>query len=243
MSIGTRQQRGAALMMLLMILGLAGAFFAMRTLGGARQQVEQEKTSLAVMVQAQNALLGFAAVNGRLPCPATAVSNGVSSPNVSGACNPPNPVGTGLFLPAVTLGLSGVDAAGYLLDGWAGRVRYAVTTANTNAATTTNGIQLAPLVSFAPNLNVCGSATGIAATTCGTAPALTTTAVAVIFSVGPNAGMVGGLDEAANQNNDPVFVSHPKTAGSAVNGEFDDLLLWLPLNTLTARMTQAGRLP
>ena len=80
MSLGTtRQQRGAALLMLLMIAGLLGAVFAMRTFGGARQQVEKERATQAAMVQAQDALLGFAAINGRLPCPASPVSNGVES--------------------------------------------------------------------------------------------------------------------------------------------------------------------
>lgn len=239
-----RQQRGAALLMLLMILGLAGAFFAMRIFGGAGQQAEKERASLVAMVQAQDALLGFAAINGRLPCPATAASNGVESyVGVIGAsaCTLPY---TG-FLPAATLGLPGVDTNGYLLDGWAGRIRYAVTTASANAATTTNGIQAATTAVFGPaaNLRVCASSTGITATTCGAATVITTNAVAVIYSAGPNAGAAGGADETANQNLDQVFVSHPKTDSTAANGEFDDLLNWLPPNSLFARMTQAGRLP
>lgn len=241
-----RRQRGAALLMLLMIFGVLGAYYAMRAFGEAGQSLEQEKTSLAAMVQAQDALLGFAAMNGRLPCPATAASNGIESPVGGGACTLPY---TG-FLPAVTLGLPGVDAAGYAVDAWAGRLRYAVTTAitpgpNANAATTTNGIQAATTPVFGPaaDLRVCGSSTGVTATTCGTAPAITTTAVAIVFSAGPNRGAAGGTDEAANQNADRVFVSHPKADATAANGEFDDLLIWLAPNTLFARMTQAGRLP
>ena len=236
-----RRQRGAALLMVLMILGVLGAYFAIRAFGEAGQNLEQEKASLAAMVQVQEALLGFAAMNGRLPCPATAASNGVESPPGGGACTLPY---TG-FVPAVTLGLPGVDAAGYPVDGWAGRLRYAVTTAIANAATTTNGIQAAttPVFGAAADLRVCSSSTGIAATTCGTAPAITTTAVAVVFSAGPNRGAAGGADEAANQNADQVFVSHPKSDTTAANGEFDDLLIWLAPNTLFARMTQAGRLP
>lgn len=245
MNIGTaRYQKGAALLMLLLMGGLAGAFFAMRIFGGASQQVEKERTSLAAMVQAQDALLGFAAINGRLPCPATAASNGVESyvgALGASACTLPY---TG-FLPAATLGLPGADTNGYLLDGWAGRIRYAVTTASANAATTTNGIQAATTAVFGPaaNLRVCASSTGITPTTCGAATVITTNAVAVIRSVGPNGGAAGGADEAANLNADQVFVSHPKTDNAAVNGEFDDLLIWLPPNLLFARMTQAGRLP
>ncbi|MCF8151889.1 MAG: prepilin-type cleavage/methylation domain-containing protein, partial [Sulfuritalea sp.] len=236
-----QRQQGAALLMLLMIFGVLGSYYAVRAFGGASQQVEQEAASLAAVVQSTDALLGYAAINGRLPCPATAASNGVESPIGGGVCtNPYNG-----FLPAATLGLPGVDATGYLLDGWAGRMRYAVTTASANAATTTNGIQTATTAVFGPaaNLRVCASATGITPTTCGTAAVVTSNSVALVFSLGPNRGLAGGVDEAANQNNDQVFVSHPKTNSAAANGEFDDLPRWLLPNVLFVRMTQAGRLP
>jgi hypothetical protein len=254
MSTGSKQQRGAALLMLLMIAGLLGAFFAMRTFGGARQHVEQEKVTQAAMVQAQDALLGFAATNDRLPCPAAPATTGVESPAVvTGVCT--NPFNG--FLPAVTLGLPGADANGYLLDGWGGRIRYAVTTVGgTNTATTVNGLTLASV----PDLHVCGSATGIGAT-CGPSPTLTSTAVAVIFSLGANGstGVAGRIDEAANLDNNPVFVSHPKTDSTAANGEFDDLMIWLvpgtcpvgppcppalwqPAKSLFFVMTKAGKL-
>lgn len=237
----TQQQRGAALLMMLIVVGVLGAYYAVRAFGTPRQQVSQEKSALAAMVQAKDALLGFAAINGRLPCPATSASAGLESPLGGGACTLPY---TG-FLPAITLGLSGVDANGFLLDEWAGRMRYAVTTAGGNAATTTNGIQAVTTAVFGPaaNLHVCDSATGITATTCGTATVITTTGVAVIISSGSNAGAAGGVDEAANLNADQVFVSHPRTEATAVNGEFDDLLTWLAPNLLFTRMTQAGRLP
>ena len=227
--------------MLMLVVGVLGAYYTVRNFGAPRQQVSQERSALVAMVQAKDALLGFAAVNGRLPCPATAATAGLESPLGGGACTLPY---TG-YLPATTLGLSGVDANGFLLDEWAGRLRYVVTTASANGATTTNGIQAVTTAVFGPaaNLRVCTSATGITATTCGTATAITTNAVAVIFSSGSNVGVAGGVDEAANLNADQVFVSHPRTESTAVNGEFDDLLTWLPPNLLFARMTQAGRLP
>jgi hypothetical protein len=246
--------------MLLMIFGVLGAFFAVRSLGRANQQVSQENSAQAAMVQAQDALLGFAAVNGRLPCPASAASNGIESPLGGSTAVVPctNPYNG--FLPAATLGISGAGANGYMLDEWSGRIRYAVTTAAANATTTANGIQVATTAVFGPaaNLRICASATGITATTCGAATAITTNAVAVIFSTGSNAGAAGGIDEAANQNADQVFVSHAKTDSTAANGEFDDLLVWLvpgtcpgacppsrwqPANSLFNVMTLANKLP
>ena len=239
--------------MVLLIVGLllGGGLSVIST------QIEQQKIkdTQKVLEDAREALIGFAAANGRLPCPASAASNGIESPaggstSVIPCSNPYNG-----FLPAATLGMSGLDANGYLLDGWQGsanRVRYAVTTAitpgaNANAATSPNGIRTATLATYAvaPNLRVCGSATGITATTCGAAPALTTTAVAVFFSLGAKAktGVAGGIDEAANQNADQVFVSHAPVDIGGTNGEFDDILTWIPSAILFNRMLQAGSLP
>ncbi len=222
-------------------------------------QIEQQKfkDTQKVLEDAKEALIGFAAANGRLPCPAApalpGAGNGVESyAGVVGASACTNPYNG--FLPAATLGLPGVDANGYSLDGWAGRVRYAVTTASANAATNSNGIRNVPAVlpatpmevfGAAANLRVCGVSTGITAFACGAPPpqALTTTAVAVIFSVGANAGAGVGADEAANQNADQVFVFHEPYAFTAPTNEFDDIFTWIPPAILFNRMIQAGKLP
>lgn len=229
-----------AMVLLIVALLLGGGLTVLTT------QIDQQKfkDTQRILDETREALIGFAAANGRLPCPATAASNGVESyVGVVGAsaCTLPY---TG-FLPAATLGLPGVDANGYALDGWTGRVRYAVTTASGNAATNTSGIRTATMAVFGPaaNLRVCGSSTGITPTTCGAAPALTTTAVAVIFSLGHNLGAVGGADETANQNADQVFVSHTPVDVGGTNGEFDDLFTWIPPAVLFNRMLQAGSLP
>jgi len=224
-----------AMVLLIVALLLGGGMSVFST------QIEQQKfkDTQKLLDDAREALIGFAAANDRLPCPAAPAATGTESPLGGGACS--NAYNG--FLPATTLGMPGVDANGYLLDGWGGRVRYAVTTVSASATTTTNGLTLATV----PNLSVCGSATGITALACGTAPVLTSTAVAIIFSQGPDglSGVAGGIDEAANQNNDQVFVSHPPiepgVAGS--NGEFDDLFTWIPSAVLYNRMLQAGRLP
>ncbi|MCF8151888.1 MAG: type II secretion system GspH family protein [Burkholderiaceae bacterium] len=239
-------------MVLLIVAMLLGGGLSVISAQIAQQKF---KDSQKILDDAKEALIGYAAANGRLPCPASAASNGIESPvggstAVTPCTNPYNG-----FLPAVTLGMPNPDANGYLQDAWQGptnRIRYAVTTAiapgaNANAATTPNGIRTATLATYgaAPNLRVCGSATGITATTCGAAPVLTTSAVAVVFSLGANGqtGVVGGIDEAANQNNDQVFVSHPPVAIGGVNGEFDDMFTWIPAAVLFNRMLQAGSLP
>ena len=116
-----------------------------------------------ILEQAREALIGFAAANGRFPCPASASSNGAETfatfPTVgtatNGICNPLVALAADVysgFLPAVTLGFTPVDANGYAVDSWGltqNRILYAVsrtilhngTVATTNPFTRTNGMR------------------------------------------------------------------------------------------------------
>lgn len=193
--------------------------------------------------EVNQALIGFAIANGRLPCPASPASNGVEAPLGGGVCT--NPYDG--FVPAVTLGLTRIDGQGYMIDAWGtqqNRIRYAVSTANGSAFTTADGMRTTGMAALTPDLRVCTTATGITATTCGAASALTTTAPAVVLSLGRNAATGGvGVDEAANLNGDQVFISHTQSEPGAPNGEFDDLLIWVSPSILFNRMVAAGRLP
>lgn len=237
-------------------------------------QMEQRRVSetQATLAQIQEALIGFAIANGRLPCPATATSAGRESfcTNATGGCgvpivpNPPaipipthgrcSAAWTG-FVPAATLGITPIDAGGYAIDGWQipqNRIRYAVTNSNTNAFTAVdptlnmkaivNGSVPPSLANLTPDLSVCATATGITPLVCNTAPILINNAVAVIHSVGRNNTAIGA-DQAANRNNNRVFVSHPPTPATAPNGEFDDIVVWISPNVLYNRMVAAGMLP
>jgi type II secretory pathway pseudopilin PulG len=101
------------------------------------RQIEQRRTAETqrLLSEAREALLTFAAVNRRLPCPATATSNGAEVFDTGGAATNGECAFESGFLPAATLGLSAVDPQGYLSDpfgeaGAAGnntnRIRYAV---------------------------------------------------------------------------------------------------------------------
>ena len=194
--------------------------------------------------QAQEALLGFAAGAGRLPCPAAAPNaGGVEAPaDGSGSCT------TALsgFIPGRTLGLSPTDEQGYFLDAWGNRMRYAVFNGNiaaqANPFTVTNRMRDIGIESLSTNpspnprrlLYVCDTSAGITAVDCGAAQTLTDNAVAVLFSMGRNGGGAPAGDEAANTDGDIVFVSR-NTAG------FDDVVTWLSPNILYNRMIAAGR--
>jgi len=202
-------------------------------------QIEQRRVSETgkQLDEIKDALIGYAIVNGRLPCPATSNSNGIENPVTGGNCANFN---SG-FLPASTLGLAGTDSSGFAIDAWGNRIRYAVTSWN-NVFTTTNGMSTVGISNLAPTLLVCSTATGITATTCASGTSLTTNGVpAVIYSTGKNSG--SGIDEAANTDGNITFVSHTPAPGSAANGSFDDMVVWLSPNTLLNRMVAAGKLP
>ncbi|MDO8412240.1 MAG: prepilin-type N-terminal cleavage/methylation domain-containing protein [Gallionellaceae bacterium] len=218
--------------------------------------LQKSKETQKILVEAQDALLGFAIANGRLPCPAFGINMGLesfaSSPPATTAGNANNGICLDFFdgfLPAATLGLAPVDAQGFMVDGWGNRIHYAV--ANNTVSdvsktfTRTDGMKMATMGKIAEKelLYVCASATGITNSDCGSAAKLTDKAVAIIYSLGKNGITTGATgDEAANPNpnkphSDEVFVSHEQTP------TFDDIVVWLSPNILFNRMVAAGKLP
>lgn len=230
-------------------------------------QIESRKISDTekILENAREALVGYAAANGRFPCPASSTSNGLESFAVGGSAVNGNCSNFfDGFLPAATLGSTPIDSSGYALDAWAlstNRIRYAVsnqtittpltvTNPFTANSTTTTGMKAATInsISAANLLYVCASGTGInAGTDCGTAVKLTSNTPIVIWSVGANGGTGGtSTDEAQNPNPnggsaDKIFVWHtPSTKSGA---EFDDIMTWISVGTLASRMFAAGQLP
>lgn len=217
-------------------------------------RVEQQRTGEVrrQLDEIQQAVIGYAIANGRLPCPASSGSNGAEGFATGGnAANGNCANFYDGYAPSATLGLSTTDNQGYAVDPWGNRIHYAVTSWNGNTFTRTQGMSAAGMSTLAPNLLVCSTATGISATACASGAALTASpgVPAVIYSTGKNGSYAGsGADEAANpnsnsSNNDRMFVSHPPAAASAANGEFDDIVTWLSPNILYNRMVEAGKLP
>ena len=250
----TVDQRGftlieLAIVMFIVTLLLGGMLLPLAGQQDIRNYGDTQKT----LAEARDALLGFAMANDRLPCPASAASNGLESPVGGGACT--NPYDG--FLPAATLGLSPIDAQGYQLDGWGGetvrRVRYAISTANTNAFTTASGMRTTGMttlaVAAAGDLKICNTGVGMvtpgtATATCAATTALSADAVAVVYSLGKNAGTGGaGAEETHNPNPQSTVVADPAFVNAAQGTAFDDQMLWLSKSTLFNRMVAAGRLP
>ena len=64
-----------------------------------QQDIRNFGDTQKILIESRDALLGFAMANDRLPCPASAASNGVESPAGGGACTNPY---DGCWTPAST---------------------------------------------------------------------------------------------------------------------------------------------
>lgn len=246
----TRKSRGFTLIELAIVLFVVALLLGGMLLPLAGQQdIRNYGDTQKILAEARDALIGFAMANDRLPCPASAASNGVESPAGGGACTNPHDG----FLPAATLGLSPVDAQGYRSDGWGGetvhRLRYAITTVSSNAFSTANGMKTIGMTTLAPDLKICNTGTGLAnegTTTadCAANTSLTTDAVAVIYSLGKNAATGGSTtDENHNPNPQSTVAADPAFVSALQGPDFDDQILWLSKNLLFNRMVAGGRLP
>lgn len=203
----------------LLLGGLLGSVSGLQT----RQREAQTERQLD---EIREALMTFAAVNARLPCPAnpatpdTVAGAGVErAPNLVGCTG-----GNAGVLPWATLGLAQTDA-------WGRRFSYRVAPL---FARTAPAITL-PLLGDGTVQNLAGVALSIQLP-------------AVVVSHGANgrggfgpSGAPGAAStdaaELENTDADAVFVSDTPT------DTFDDLVRWVPLSVLLGRMLQAGALP
>lgn len=238
--------RGFSLVEMAIVLVILGFVMGalLLPLQAQRNQLFQSQTE-NTLETAKKALLGYAQSTGRLPCPASAGSNGMEDPIlVTGTCT----VQIG-FLPAVTLGIQPVDANGFAVDAWNNPIRYGVTQTSVGGAatpdfTTANDMANVGITSLAPDIRVCATST---VASCSAAMNLINNAVAVIYSLGATgAQAVGGVDETENLNAvanvDTVFVSHEPRATGSANGEFDHIVTWISPYVLYNAMIEAGQL-
>jgi prepilin-type N-terminal cleavage/methylation domain-containing protein len=105
------------LLIVTILLGYTVALFP------RQQQLKQYRALDRHMDEVIEAIIGFAQVNGRLPCPAIPDSAGLEDINAGVGCN-----NYGGFVPAGTLGLYGrLNEDSLLLDPWGNPYRYYVT--------------------------------------------------------------------------------------------------------------------
>lgn len=221
------RQHGFSLIEMAVALVIVGLLLG-GTLGtvGALQQRQRLSQTSAQLEEIRDALVAFAVVNRRLPCPAdptlgdTVVGAGLERVPTAAGCTG----GNAGAIPWATLGIPQTDA-------WGRRFSYRVS---------------AGFARQAPAFTLASVGDNVVRN--GAAVSLADAAPAVIVSHGANArgsrGPSGALAAAGadareieNSDGDLEFVADTPT------DTYDDLVTWLPGTVLAYRMLQAGALP
>ena len=258
-----RAQQGFTLIELAVVLFLVTLVLGgvMMPLATRVEQEGREKTE-AQLKEIKEALLGYAIVNGHLPCPdcpddtasascgtGTAVSNNGIEDGIDGtatAVSPRDTVTDNFANCAVQVGnLPWVTLGGDEFDAWGRRFAYGVTgTFADNVDGTTCGTAT-PGISF----ELC-SVGGATIRDAGATNVIASNIPVVVYSYGANVEVFGGAtpptsaDELENWWTDAadgnfIFADYNQTAAN----EFDDLFIWISPATLMYKMVQAERLP
>ncbi len=217
------------LAIVLVIIGLllGGMLLPLSTQVEVTQRQETER----VLEEFKDVLIGYALINGRLPCPDSNIPPDGQENLTAGACTAAQ--GT---LPWITLGTTERDA-------WHNRFLYRVTgifadAINKNTISPPATCTLLPAQSsFAlcsqGDINIVSRAVG------GVNVAVNVPAI--VLSHGKNGLSATSLDEQENTDGDAVYVY--KDYSSVAGSQYDDLLIWISPNVLGSRMLAAGRLP
>ncbi len=241
-SIFLVKQKGFSLIEMAIVLTIVALLLAglVPTVSSQIEQARRNETRKQ-LDEIQQALIGYAIINGRLPCPANpAFLTGTANAGTEVACTAGTLNGV---LPWITLGVAETDA-------WGNRFTYRVTEsfADSIAAATVTPPGTCATIPANSSFALCSD--GDITIKDGAAGNNIATKIAVVVvSHGPKsagaytpqggatriAGAMG--DELENANNDTTFVSKTTDIG------FDDIVVWVSPNILLNRMVSAGKLP
>jgi type II secretory pathway pseudopilin PulG len=194
-------------------------------------QIEQSRRTETrkLLDEIQQALIGYAIINGRLPCPTTTTDPANANYGLADAsCLTPTAEG---YLPWKTLSVAETDAWGtnrttagaQWLGYWRYRVEPSFASGVPFTLSTTSNTTLDLQVRDSSNNRL-------------TKSGATDTPVAVVFSTGPNL--------AADGENASFETTTNATYQSDVpNPNFDDITIWISRPILFSRMVAAGKLP
>ncbi len=225
------QSQGFTLLEMSIVLLIMGLLLGsvMRPMG-SRIIERQRSETLSQLSTIREALIGYASVHHRLPCPITTAAASLQS--AVSECNQMHG-----FVPAAVLGITGhYDATGLLVDSWGAPIQYHVSLSDADSDgladfTTAHEMRDVSMQRLVPELEVCNNAA------CSQLRA--NRLPAVLVSTG--ASQSASSDEAENQNSDNRFVSRDIDMVGA--DQFDDIVLWLSGNILYTRLLQAQVLP
>lgn len=245
-----RCERGFTLLEVTIVLAIIALVIggAIMTMSAQVEQRNHDET-MRRLNGAVDALMAFAIINRRLPCPAVGGATGDEAPAGGGACT----TNFNGFLPGRTLGIQPVDSSGYALDVWGNPIRYAVASAITGctgSSATPHFTSTANLkangVSCRPNdIDVCAPVDTSTGCTSANRVASTQTIALIVFSTGKNGALSAthGTHEQANLDGNAAFISRTPSGSDAVAGTFDDLVVVVPAGIVYSKLIAAGALP
>lgn len=220
----------------LIVIGLlASAFLGTYTAQRKQLQVHETERQLE---EIRETLIGFAIVNGRLPCPAVpdlpdsdTRAGQEDRVDISAPCNRNYGV-----IPWATLGIRGNDY-------WGRRFSYFVSIKFSGPPVSTSGSSF----SLSTGTGSDNAGTANIKPSIASGSAIASDLPAVVLSHGPN-GFGGFLssglqiagakgDELENANNTQTFIAHNPTT------TFDDQLIWIVGSVLKSKLLVAGKLP
>jgi prepilin-type N-terminal cleavage/methylation domain-containing protein len=219
------KHRGFSLLEMAIVLAIA-SLLMVGLLPSLTSQIEQQRRSETrkQLAEIQQALLGFAIINGRLPCPTTIADPANAGYGEEAASCSANPAAEG-YLPWKTLGVLETDAWGNKRsnagDAWSGYWRYRV---DRNFAST---ISLS--TTFSSDALAIKDNLGNSLTSSSERP------IAIVYSTGPNLTADG--QNASFEATSGIYQSDVPTAS------FDDIMVWMSRPQLFNRLVTAGKLP
>ncbi|MCB1754742.1 MAG: prepilin-type N-terminal cleavage/methylation domain-containing protein [Gammaproteobacteria bacterium] len=229
--------RGFSLIEIAVVLLVIGLLLGMilKPLGAGFDQSKRRQAQLQ-LEEIRDALIGFAVVNSRLPCPSTVMGAGQEP----ALCNESNG-----YVPSVVLGISGnFNSGGLLLDPWGNPIRYSVSLADFGEAGTQGSadfvvadeMRAVGMQNLKPDLVICSEKVS---NSCDTGKVRANSIPAVIYSLGKDAK--DDSTQGRRVGDKVYFVSREYSQKSGE--EFDDIVIWLSDNVLFTRMIEAGVLP
>ena len=194
----------------------------------------KRRQTLEQLIDIREALIGYASVHHRLPCPVgpAAVLNNANVQTVDSEC-----LMSHGYVPAAVLGISGsYDSSGFLTDSWGIPIQYHVTLSDADDDglsdfTTVQEMRDVGMQNLRPEYEVCNGA--------GCEQLRANRVPVVLLSTGRLQGLSD--DENENQDSDSRFVS--RDLDVVGTDQFDDIVIWLSGNILYTRLLQAQVLP
>lgn len=210
------------------------------------EQAQRQKT-MELLEEVKEALLGFTAIHGYLPCPTT--QQDPNSPNYGLAATscPPASLTDDAILPWATLGVSPTDAWGrprtQASDPWVGYWRYRV---DRNFANASSPITLCtPFSTFDalevedPQGHLMTASGPPAASICPPPPPPPAgeRPIAIVYSAAKDADLDGNDADGENDTYNSRYTAGDYSAG------FDDIVVWIGRPLCFNRMIASGKLP